>query len=300
MPRNRIIFLMVSWLIPGVLFAAQPATESLSYRVYYQGLLSAMSRLPIADATLQATASGDGAVEVSTLSLSSAGYAVVDSLYPIRYRLRSLYGTEQGQLLAFERYKRTRKFKHDLAWLDAEAGQLHYLRADDDTATPAAQLPRRLRPWLSEAAFRAASEPPLAVAAGVLDRLSLLQRLRQQPPAAGQQQLLTLTDGRKYYRYRVTGVGRDSVTLAGRRLDAWRLRVEGFEVVAGSERLGEAEHPPIDVWLSDDPRRLPLRLQIDHAVGEFTVDWLPEAPPVEVVMEVPSAGPVVAAWQEPH
>lgn len=298
MSGARSTLLLSLWLLPLVALANAPAAmsheESLDFRVYYQGLLSGMTRVAIADASLQTRSSAQ--LQVSTLHLSSAAHGLVDSVYPIRYRLRSLYAVEGRQLLAFERFKKGRKFKHDLAWVDPQQARVHYLRAAAEQSSDADALPPALRPWLSDTPFRAAEREPLQAMPGVLDRLTLLQALRRRWPSPQQPLTLAVTDGRKQYRYQVEWQGLDTLTLAGRQRDAVRLRVHGAEIEGASGAVLEASHPPIDVWLGADPQRLPLRLQIDHAVGVFTVDWREATTPVEVAITPPEPQ-VVAVWE---
>jgi hypothetical protein len=297
MSGTRSTLLLWLCLLPLVALANAPAAapheESLNFRVYYQGLLSGMTRVAIADASLQSRWSGQ--LQVSTLHLSSAAHGLVDSLYPIRYRLRSLYAAESQQLLGFERFKKGRKFKHDLAWVDGQQGRVHYLRAA--AGPPADALPPALRPWLSDTPFRAAEREPLQAMPGVLDRLTLLQALRRQWPSPQQPLTLALTDGRKQYRYQVEWQGRETLTLAGSEREAVHLRVRGAEIEPATGAVLEASHPPIDVWLGAGPQRLPLRLQIDHSVGVFTVEWSEATTPVQVAITPPPESQVVAVWE---
>lgn len=290
MVSMRINFLILLWLLLPTSAMADVA-ESLSYRVYYQGLLSAMKELPIAEARLETQDGADGRLQISTLTLSSAAYDVVDSLYPIRYRLRSLYDRQGGQLVAAERYKRTRKLKHDLVWLDDGAGRVRYLRAD---AAADARLPPALAPWLITDRFREQQTDPIALMAGLLDRLTLLQALRHGTPEAGSVLTLPVTDGETLFRYEVRQVAREVLDIGGRGHAAWKLRVEGYKHLPdGSE---EADHAPIYLWISDDERRLPLRFRMDHAVGDFTVEWVPGGIPVELVLDAPIAEQPQSAW----
>ena len=293
MAGTRSKFLISLFL--GVLMPVAQATptETLSYRIYYKGWLSAMQELPIAEARLVTEQAEAGRLEVSTLSLSSAAHEVVDSLYPIRYRLRSLYDPQANQLVAMERFKRTRKVKHDLAWVDGLTGRLHYLRADGNR--PAAALPARLQPWLADSVFAESDKDAVAVPAGLLDRLALLQAVRRQIPAAGQVLVLPVTDGPKTFRYQVRLDGVERMSIAGRQWPAWRLRVEGYEQRPGEAPSEEADHAPILLWVSQDAERLPLRFHIDHSVGGFTVEWAPGDLPVAVALDAPIS-PSGNAW----
>lgn len=268
------------------------ASETLSYRVYYKGLLSAMSEVPIAEARL-VTEQAPGTLEVSTLTLSSAAHDVVDALYPIRYRLRALYDVGDQRLVGIERYKRTRKTKHDLAWLDAGNGRLHYLKADP--SAPVVTVPASLHAWATTTAMRGTQGSPVAVPPALLDRLTLLQTLRRRIPAMGEVLALPVTDGPNTYRYQVRLDGTATLSLAGRRWNTWRLRVEGYEQKLDGGLSDEPDHAPIYVWISRDAQRLPLQFRIEHTVGDFTVAWVPGSLPVDIAMDVP---PVTDSWAD--
>jgi len=292
MQRIALLILFFSTL-PGTARAA--ASESLGYRVYYQGVLSAMQRVAIVEARLDSRTPDQGGLQVSTLTLSSAGHPLVDSLYPIRYRLRAVADLASGRLLGFERYKHTRKTRQDLAWVTPDGSRVHYLRAGVEARVTPAPLPPRLQPWLDKRGLQPVSDMSLQAMPGVLDRLTLLQRLRRRPPAAGQPDTLWLTDGRKSYSYRVSRVGREWLDVAGRQWDAWKLRVEGYKRQPGSAGPGEPDHAPVTLWLSTAAPHLPLRFHIDHTVGAFTVDLLPARKPPQLTVDVPSARMPVSA-----
>lgn len=284
----------ITLLLLGLMGAAvsAQATESLSYRIYYKGLLSAMSEVPIAEARLR-TERAPGNLEISTLTLSSAAHDVVDALYPIRYRLRAVYDLADHRLVGMERVKRTRKFKHDLAWLDGATGRLHYLKADP--AGPVVTLPDPVRPWVGQRAITGRAGKPVTVPLALLDRLTLLQDLRRDLPSVGQVRELAVTDGPKRYRYTARLDGTDILTMAGQHRPTWRLRVDGYEIQADGRASSEPDHPPIYVWISRDAQRLPLQFRIDHSVGDFTVAWVPGQLPVDVAMDVP---PAANSWDD--
>jgi hypothetical protein len=281
MAIRRLGFLTLAWLCLHVQPVQADAAETFNYRVYYQGLLSAMARVAIADVRLDIETPADSRLLVSTLSLSSEAYGLMDALYPIRYRLRALYSLEAGQLYAYERYKRTRKIKHDLVWVDERSGLAHWLLAANQGG---AYLPDELRPWFAAKALRSPEQGGLAVPHGVLDRLTLLQALREQTPRQGQELVLPVTDGKQGFTYRITGEGRESLAIAGQPRDSWRLRIEGFTHQRNAAGEMERDHDPVYVWLSADERRIPLRFHADHDVGGFAVEWVPEAVEVNVVV----------------
>lgn len=258
---------------------AMAGDESLGYRAYYQGLLSAMARIPIVDIRLDNHRDEDTGLQVSTLSLTSEHHSLMEAFYPVRYRLRSIYRIGERQLLGYERYKRGRKVKHDLVVVDALAGKARVLLP---SAAATAALPSPLLPWLSSRRFAGNGEPAMAVPAGVLDRLTLLQAARDHLPAAGQALALQVTDGKKLFDYRVVNEGGEVLEIAGRPQHCWRLRIEGF--LHRPDDTPEEDHEPVHVWLSADARRLPVRFHSDAALGGFTVTL--EAEPLDFSIEM--------------
>lgn len=293
MVHPRLNFL-ICLLLAAMLAPARASTpETLNYRVYYKGLLSAMQELPIAEARLVTRRADDGRLEESTLTLSSAAHDVVDALYPIRYRLRALVDLQDDDLVATERFSRTRKLKHDLAWVDDDAGRLRYVRAGAGRPEP---IPEALRPWVGAGEFGDPGKPVRAAPDGLLDRLSLVQALRRRIPAAGQVLTLPVTDGPKLYRYEVRLDGSETLQVAGRAIPAWRLRVVGFEHNDDGSVKSEPKHAPVYVWISRDAARTPLRFHIDHTAGGFTVEWVPGDLSVVVAMDEPIPGGGDDSW----
>lgn len=281
MAIRRLGFLTLAGLCLFAQFVRADGAETFNYRVYYQGILSAMSRVAIAEVRLEIEQPAGGQLLVSTLSLSSEAHELMDALYPIRYRLRALYSLQAGQLYAYERFKRTRKIKHDLVWVDAQTGLARRLRADRQDGEG---LPDILRPWVAGQAFRAEKGPGLAVPHGVLDRLTLVQALREQLPQPGQELVLPVTDGKQGFTYRITGEGRERLAIAGEHRDSWRLRIEGFSQKRNDQGEPERDHEPVFLWLSADEQRMPLRFHADHSIGGFTLEWVPEPVKVEVAI----------------
>lgn len=252
--------------------------ETLYYQVFYRGLFSAFSRIPVANAMLSTQryqAPGLSSPLLDTaLTVSTAGYDFVEGLYPFRYRMRTLYQLSPQGSVAFERIKRTRKSKYDLVWVDREPGVQQaiikrYRRGD----TPVdSVLPTPVAQW---ADTKAISVHPKTrqpdgknnVATDVLDWLSLLQAIRGLSELPSENVLLPVTDGNGQRNYRVSREGRETLVIGDRSWPAWR-----YSLIKMSDN-GEDENNPIKVWLSTDERHLPLRLQTSHTVGRFIIEY---------------------------
>ena len=277
---------------PGLLLALLLAwpplavAETLAYQVTYRGVFSAFQDVAIGDVQLEVDATGvslDGQPIVRAwLSASSAAYPLVEEFYPYRYEFTSYHQPDAARSLAFERRKQTSKLRHDLLLLDWAGDEI---RRFGISQTPDAASGEEPPPELFTALRRAGlpyhqaqfvphpgslATPPR----DTLDRLALLQQVRDLDLVAGASRELTVTDGKEFIAYRATVAMRELVPTAAGPIPAWKVRIEGFETNDPEER---PRHAPVYVWLDEGPRRLPLRFVSHHPAGKFTVDLQPQA-----------------------
>lgn len=104
----------------------------------------------------------------------------------------------------------------------------------------------------------------LAVPPATVDALSAFYLLRSIAPRPGGRLDLSVTDSGALYTLAATVDGRDTVDTGIGRLPAWRV----------TPRILDAKGAPaisrrVTLWISDDARRLPLRLEAELAVGRF-------------------------------
>jgi hypothetical protein len=131
----------------------------------------------------------------------------------------------------------------------------------------------------------------VAVPAPVLDPVGLLLRLRASPPAVGAPpQVLNLIDGQALWRVTVSATGFDM--LDGERAT---LRLDGrAEPILADGRLdagGDRTTRSFRLWLSDEPARVPLRLQMPLGLGDLVVSL------VDVKRQVPGKPPRGPWWR---
>ena len=273
------------------------AAEAFDYKVTYDGMFTAFQEVGIGDARLdvvQTAALVDGEpVMRARLTASSAAYPVVEGFYPFRYEFTSYHQPEQSRTLAYERRKQTTRLRHDLLLADWSAGKVKRFRIEDANegqardATAEEMLTRLSRAGLPDYRDQLAPHPGQLAAPGqALDRLALLQQVRNLPMQEGAVHELTVTDGKEIIRYSARIAARETVSTGAGERPAWKVRIDGFEdaevsgydtgreSVTGFEEQGEERlrHPPVYVWIDSGPRRVPLRLVSRHAVGKFTVD----------------------------
>jgi hypothetical protein len=256
-PWFGILFALLWMPLVGSVQAAQ-----LGYEVLYQGLFSAGSKVRIADLTLNDRRPAAGAAyRESELTITSQDYDYVEALYPIRYRFRSWYADDHAAGLVFEHFEQNRRSgtRHRLIYLhDAEQPFVTRDVLQEGELDLPALLDGSYRYTLSDA-----QEPRF-------DRLSLLEHVRAQGLAPGQPLLASVSNGTQMFEYRVTLEKREQVQAAGRDWNSLKLRFEGTRIdEKGREKHA---HRPVFIWLSDDPRRLPLRAVSRHALGRFVIE----------------------------
>jgi len=111
----------------------------------------------------------------------------------------------------------------------------------------------------------------VAVPVPVLDPVGLVLRLRASPPAVGAPaQVLNVIDGQALWRVTVSVAGFDM--LDGER-PAVRLdgRAEPIHANGTPDFGGDRTTRSFRLWLSDEPARIPLRLQMPMGIGDLIV-----------------------------
>lgn len=105
----------------------------------------------------------------------------------------------------------------------------------------------------------------LVVPADVQDSLSALYVLRAVPFRAGDRMTMPVSDGGRNYKLVLQVSGPERVKTVFGELAAWRLRPIVYD--SDNQPIGR----DVNIWLSDDSRRLPVRLQGDLPVGTFVL-----------------------------
>ena len=99
------------------------------------------------------------------------------------------------------------------------------------------------------------------------DPLGLLYAFRMMPISGKGLHKMSVTDGLKTIRADVRVVGKETIVVGGRKIAAWHVEPEMKDVGGIFERSPGAR---MHVWVSDDGRHLPLRMQSKVIVGNFT------------------------------
>jgi hypothetical protein len=98
------------------------------------------------------------------------------------------------------------------------------------------------------------------------DALSTLVALRSTPLQAGQRLSVPVCDEGHRYMVQFAVEGLESVATAALTAPAWRIRTTVFDDQGQPQGLG------LFIWISNDTRRLPLRMKAELPVGSFILD----------------------------
>ncbi len=277
----RAVWLALLLLFTASLSADPQIDERLEYSVSYQGGLTAMAWLDISDAVLETsqqmvTVNGEAAYKV-LVKISSEQHPKMEQVYPFRYQLISYFSTDLQRSILFDRYKKTRKERHEIIRFDwnKRRTERYKRRKQPGEASYSSEIEGIFRYLGYDAAdFRRSGKPGQKLSSNMLDRLSLLQAVRGQTFAVGDELRFTIADGKKVLNYRVRVQAQETLEQDLQKRVLFKLRFDAFKA---GEWSGQPVHPAVFVWMSADARKIPVRFVIDYALGRFIVQLKPKA-----------------------
>jgi hypothetical protein len=98
------------------------------------------------------------------------------------------------------------------------------------------------------------------------DVLSILVSLRTTQLQLGGRVTMPLCDGGRQYTVTFTAEGRETLKTIATTATAWRLNAKV------NDDKGQSLGRSVSIWVSDDTRRLPLKLKAELSVGSFVVE----------------------------
>jgi len=98
------------------------------------------------------------------------------------------------------------------------------------------------------------------------DVLSAVYVLRAVPLKAGDVITMPVTDDGLNYKLRVNVGAAERVDTPFSQMSAWRLKLSIFD------REGRPQGRNVAMWLSQDPRRLPMKFQAELPIGTFNLN----------------------------
>jgi len=250
--------------------------ESFYYELHYQGTYSLNKKLFVANIKVSTKPqyvilpNGEKALD-SRLDITTARSKFAEMLYPLRFHIRSLYQLTNPRLILLEKYKKVRKrLRHALFIADGKGTIVRY-RADKlNPKKP--PLPKIIQKWLGiNTQFRLYSQNKEKIAPQALDQLSLINLFRTLNLAQGQCQLFPITSGKIAFKYTICGAGKTLLQLAHKKQAAIQLKLTATELKKGKIIKS---HAPLNVWLSDNKKRIPLRFSMQDSTGLYQIDLI--------------------------
>ncbi len=239
--------------------------DYLEYEVRFRGALTANQFVTVAKAVWVAPPpSTQGHARIS-LRVSTQNYGNLESIVPFRLCYKSEYSASQRRVSGIEDFHRGgSKLFYMLANFDWSKGEVRQYLAR--TQLPSSFDPfdvrrNKKKPLKWEEKRRAV---PLEYSA--FDRLSMIQHIRGMTLQDGQVVGVPVSDGKRMLEYWVS-VDQEDLRVQGRDWSAYRLNFETFDLQSNGKKI----HPPVDVWISRDKRRLPLRLGGKYSFGDVDI-----------------------------
>lgn len=265
---SLVIFGLLLWIgLDAELMATE--REQFEYLVTYTGPVSSYKPMDISKVLWVSPKPTDGGESEVSIRISSEKFMKLELMFPFRYCYKATYNASTQRSMGFENYQRAKN-------------QLEYISADFDwkkrilrSSTARADLPGvSLNPFDSlggagggkiSPEWKGKSQKSYLLPDILLDRITMVQHLRTIPLKSGRVISLPVSDGMRMLEYWVD-ISNDDVSLLGKKWKALRLRFETFDPVKD-----KAPHPPVDIWISRDAARIPLRLASTYSFGEFDI-----------------------------
>ncbi len=123
--------------------------------------------------------------------------------------------------------------------------------------------------------LKRAKKDPVALLPGAFDPLSIFYYTRKQSFEVGQEMQRPVTDGKKCVVGKAKILRRETITVPAGKFDTF-LMVPDLQHVGGVFK--KSKNAKIELWVSADERRLPVKLKSEVIVGSFTGELIAYSP----------------------
>lgn len=173
--------------------------------------------------------------------------AFLDTFYKVRDRIDAYADRDMRRTLRYRKNQREGKTRRDIEvrfdWEKAEARYTNFGNPRD----------------------------PLPLMPGTFDPLSAFYFVRTLDLEPGKVVERPVTDGKKNVVGRVAVMERETITVKGTRYDTFRLAPDMKDVGGVFEKTKDAA---MDVWVTADARRIPVRVRSSVVVGDFIAELI--------------------------
>lgn len=222
-------------LVGWLAIISEVRAETLSYKISWQSIPAGI-----------ATLSFDEQGEKAFVELDARSLPIMDAIYPVRTHVRSEMSAASG--LPHRYFKKSKE-----GWGDEKTGEVLFDR-DRNIATV----------YKNGRLVRTLSIPP-----NTYDPISCLYFYRKLPEPGDKPVELALTDGKKVSTGVALVLGKETIETSAGVFDTIVVepKMEGLTGV-----FKKSPKSRIIVWLTNDDRRLPVRLKSEVIVGAFTAE----------------------------
>lgn len=174
---------------------------------------------------------------------------ILDRLYKVRDRIDAYTDTQVARTLYFAQKQRERNYRKlasvNFFWDRSEA-QYHDL-------------------------LKEKKRKPVPLMPGALDPLAVFYHARCLPLKEGMVMERPVTDGKKCVIGKATIIRRESVTVKAGTFDTF-LMIPELKHIGGVFK--KSENAKIEIWVTADRRKMPVKLRSEVAVGRFTAELI--------------------------
>ena len=177
----------------------------------------------------------------------------LDRIYKVRDRIDGYTDMDITRSLFYSKRQREGKTKKNVVvkfdWEDSTAEYTEYIKQ--------------------------AKKMPIELMPGALDPLSIFYYSRKLPLQVGEEMQRPVTDGKKCVMGKVKVVRREKIIVPAGEFDTF-LIVPDLQHVGGVFK--KSKNATIELWVSADNRRLPVKLKSKVVVGSFTGELISYTP----------------------
>ncbi|MCU0573586.1 MAG: DUF3108 domain-containing protein [Syntrophobacteraceae bacterium] len=213
--------------------------EKLTYELSWEFLPAGTARLEVSPVEEY----GGGTAHHFVMTVETN--AVIDRFYMVRDRLESYTDRPMKRSLLYRKKQREGRHRRDIE-VTFDWGRLQ-----------------------AEYSNFGKKQKPVAVVDGTFDPLSMLYAFRLMPLAESTVVEIPVSDGKKSVMARVRVVGRERIGVNGREYGAYVLEPD-LKDLGGVFR--KSKGAKVRIWVTDDERRLPVKLTSRVAVGSFVAE----------------------------
>jgi hypothetical protein len=212
--------------------------EKLHYTVYWSTLEAAEATLEILSMEkINGTAAWHFVMTAQTSPL-------VEHIYPVYDRMDAYADAEMSHALLYKEQKKTRKIKDVSVTFDWKAQTAIYSRKGKKKA-------------------------PVALLPGAFDPLTIFYFFRTHELKQNLEMSRPVSDGKRCVTGKARVVSRQTVLIHTKEFDTWLVEPDLGPVGGVFEKNPNAK---LQIWVTADKRRIPVRVKSEVAVGSFTAE----------------------------